>query len=242
VGPLSQIGFRYALAGDARKTLRVKLKVNELPQPDLVFLSTGESGWHELYVPVHLDSGKFSTIELEGAEPGELLIDELRFQPASTKPVEMDQQNFIALKESHQLDASAPAVRGGYGDFRPVRVTDSQGGSVETFVYPRSAGDPMAEDVRTSFKRQGDDFSSVLGQVKGTLYIGRIAAGGFGEAIDLDGDGKDDLSFDQDCAFIVQHSKGKITAIETDRSVKATYVGRTIALEPYTPVRGSEFE
>jgi hypothetical protein len=154
----------------------------------------------------------------------------------------MDQQNFIALRDSHQLDASAPAVRGGYGDFRPVRVTDTQGGTVETFVYPRSSGDPSAEEVRKTFKRQGDDFSSVLGQVKGTLYLGRTAAGGLGKGIDLDGDGKDELSFDQDCAFIVRHAQGKITAVEVDRSVKATYSGRTIALEPYTPLRGSQLE
>jgi hypothetical protein len=132
-------------------------------------------------------------------------------------------------------------VRGGYGDFRPIRVTDSQGGAVETFVYPRSSGDPSAEEVRKSFKRQGEDFSSILGQVKGTLYTGRTAAGGLGKAIDFDADGKEDLSFDEECAFIVRHAQGKLTALETDRRVKATHAGRTIALEPYTPARGSKW-
>ena len=58
--------------------------------------------------------------------------------------------------------------------------------------------------MRASFVRDGQDFSSVLGRVKGTLYVGRTSAGGKGTAIDLDNDGKDDVIFSQTCAFILQ--------------------------------------
>jgi hypothetical protein len=132
-------------------------------QPDLVFLSTGDwKFWHQLYVSVTLARGTNNTVRIESDDEGGEILDELRVHPAVPIAPEPDQENFIALKSTHQLDASCPAVRGGYGDFCPVRVTDSKGGPVETFVYPRSAGDPDAERVRASFVRKGQDFSTVL--------------------------------------------------------------------------------
>ena len=97
---------------------------------------------------------------------------------------------------------------------------------VDTFVYPRSAGDPAAESVRASFKRGGKDFSSVLGRVKGTLYLGRTSAGGVGKAIDLDNDGSDDVSFSESCGFILQLNDGKVLRAEADRPVKARIAGK----------------
>jgi hypothetical protein len=236
-GGATAIGFRYALGLDKNATRRAKLTVNGVAQPDLVFLSTGDwKFWHQLYVPVTLASGTNNTIRIESADEGGEIIDELRVHPAAPSAPEPDQQNFIALKSTHQLDASSPAVRGGYGDLRPVRVTDSKDGSVETFVYPRNAGDPDAESVRASFVRHGQDFSSVLGRVKGTLYVGRTSAGGEGNAIDLDNDGKNDVTFNQTCAFILQLKNGRVIAMETDRSVKATVAGKKIQLAPFTPV------
>jgi hypothetical protein len=149
---------------------------------------------------------------------------------------EPDQQNFIALKATSQLDDSSPAVRTGYGDYSPIRVTNPDNSAVETFVYPRSTGDPDAESVRASFVRNGDDFSSVLGWVKGTLYRGRTSAGGVGRAIDLDNDGRDDVIFNRPCAFILQLKNGRITAIETDRVVTANIEGRKLSVAPYMPV------
>jgi hypothetical protein len=163
------------------------------------------------------------------------LIASTSYPMAETTP-EPDQQNFVALKSTHQLDSSNPAVRGGSGDFRPIRVTDSAGGSVETFVYPRSAGDPSAESVRASFVRNGQDFSSALGRVQGTLYVGRTSAGGEGDGIDLNGDGKPDVAFDKKCNFILQLKSGRAIAVEADRDVTATIGRRKIELAPYTPV------
>jgi hypothetical protein len=234
-GPTT-IGFRYALAAEKNASRRATFSVNGIAQPDLVFLSTGgKTSWHQLNVPVTLNSGKRNKVSVDCGDGGEI-IDELRvYLPKSSMP-EPDQQNFVALKATHRLDASGPAVRGGYGDFRPVRVTDSEGGTVETFVYPRGAGDPDAETVRTSFVRNGRDFSSVLGRVRGTLYIGRTCAGGVGDGIELNNDGKKDVTFDRACGFILTLNRGRISALETDRSVTATLGAKKLILSPYTPV------
>ncbi len=231
------LGFRYALGAGKNETRSVKLVVNDVIEKELVFLSTGDwKNWHQLYVPVTLISGARNTVRIEANDEGGALIDELRIDPAAPSAPEPDQQNFIALKPTHRLDASSPAVRGGYGDYLPIQVSDSGGGAVETFVYPRSSGDPDAERVHASFVRNGKDFSSVLGEVKGTLYIGRTSAGGEGDAVDLDNDGRDDVTFNQRCAFILQLRNGRVFAIESDRSVDAVVAGKKLHLSPHMPV------
>ncbi|RYD68555.1 MAG: hypothetical protein EOP83_00635 [Verrucomicrobiaceae bacterium] len=234
-GGLTQIGFRYSVVGGTQANGTAKLFVNGTAQPDLMFLSTGQEATasHQLHVPVMLAAGPNNQIRIE---PSGAVIDELRVHPTTKSAPEPDQQNFIALQGSHVLDATAPAVRGGYGNFRPVRVTASHGGPVETFVYPRNAGDPDAESVRVSFMREGQDFSSILGRVRGTLYTGRTSAGGVGTTIDLNGDGTDDASFSESCGFILQLKDGKIVRVEADRSVKARLSGKEIALTAYQPV------
>ncbi|BCU77904.1 hypothetical protein [Luteolibacter sp. LG18] len=231
-GPTT-IGFSYALPVKG-VTKKMRLKVNGKPLPDLAFIATGEGPSHQLLVPATLAAGA-NTIRLEPIDADGPKIDQLRVYPVSPAP-ENDQQAFIALKPGHRFDTTAPAVRGGYGDFRPAVLADAQGGTVETFVYPRSAGDPTAAEVRASFKRKGADFTSVLGRVTGTLYTGRTSAGGEGKAIDLDRDGKDDVTFSETCAFILQLKDGKVTALEADRPVTATLGGKTVKVEAWQPV------
>jgi len=84
--------------------------------------------------------------------------------------------------------------------------------------------------------RRGRDFASLLGRVRGNLYVGRNSAGGEGGAIDLDDDGTDDATFDPPCAFILQLREGRVTAVEADRPVKANIAGRQLELAPFTPV------
>jgi hypothetical protein len=147
-----------------------------------------------------------------------------------------DEQSFIALQATASLAANDAAVRGGYGDLRPLRLTAAPSSTVETFIYPRNPGDPSAESVRTSFVRNGSDFASVLGRVQGTLYVGRTAAGGVGRSIDLDGNGTPDVTFSTTCAFVLQLRQGKVLAIEADATVTANVQGRTVSLTPSTPV------
>jgi len=141
-----------------------------------------------------------------------------------------DQQNFIALGPSAGLTSDEP-VHGGYGLMKPVRSRSNL-----TLVYPRSAGDPEAEDVRTSYQGTIEAFSTVLGRVEGTLYVGRTSAGGVGEAIDLNGDGAPDVIFSTPCGFLLQLDQGRVIALEADRDVRATLSGRQVDLHAFEPL------
>ena len=196
--------------------------------------------WHQLHVPASLLAGSANTIRLENADGTGLAIDELRVFPAEDALPEPDQQTFIALGANPTIDASASPRRSAYGDQRPLRVTQG-GATVSTFVYPRKATDPSAEAVRTSFVRNGADFNSVLGRVRGDTYVGRTSAGGVGSGIDLDGEGTQDITFDQSCAFVLQLSAGTVSAVEADRFVIFRHAGREISLAPHTPVRLGAF-
>jgi hypothetical protein len=146
-----------------------------------------------------------------------------------------DEQNFLAVGGSATFD-EAPPLRSTFGDLRPVRVRVSSAANL-TFVYPRVAGDLQAEAVRKSFAVHGRDFSSVLGSVSGTIYKGRTAAGGVGRELDLDGDGKADVTFSEECGFVLQLRNGRVIAAEADRDVAATIRGKKFALKRYQPVQ-----
>jgi hypothetical protein len=235
-GGATTLGFRYSLGIDAKSTRRGMLTIHGGAPREVMFQSTGgREFWHQLHLPVTLKPSVANTVRLEFSDEG-AVIDELRFHPLSVPMSESDQQHFIALDDDHRLDTSASSVRGGYGDFKPVQVTNGAGKVVDTFVYPRSAGDPDAESLRASFKQDGKDFSSALGRVKGTLYVGRTSAGGVGKAIDLDNDGTDDVSFSESCGFILQLKDGKIVRAEADRAVRSRIGGKEIALTAYQPV------
>jgi hypothetical protein len=248
-GPAT-VGFRYSLRQATATNRTVTLTVNGQPQ-SVRFEHTGNPStyggsvlsfpmvWHQLHVPVTLNAGTANTVRLEAGTAGGLNIDEMRVFPADAAQPEPDQQNFISLDASPTIDATTPVRRTAYGDQRPVRVTTGTN-SVTTFVYPRTAGDPTAEAVRASFVRNGANFSSVLGRVTNNLYIGRTSAGGEGSAMDLDGDGTNDVSFSETCAFVLQLTNGTVAAIEADRFVTVTNNNRQVKLAPYTPIVWSD--
>jgi hypothetical protein len=89
---------------------------------------------------------------------------------------------------------------------------------------------------RRTFTRQLDGFRSMLGTVQGDLYIGRTAAGGVGREIDLDRDGRPDVTFSETCGFVLQLRNGAVVAIEADRDVEANLRGKTIPLKRHQPV------
>lgn len=150
-------------------------------------------------------------------------------------PQGTDEQNFIALQSGAKLANNDAPLLSTYGWLRPVRVT-TPGDVNQTFVYPRSAGDPNAENVRRSFRLSPNGFSSVLGKVAGKLYVGRTAAGGEGDSIDLNGDGKAEVTFGAPCDFILCLEQGKVTAAEADREVTMQLQGKRLKLSAYTPV------
>ena len=144
-----------------------------------------------------------------------------------------DEQNFIVLGGNPRLSPE-PIVRSTYGDLRPVRATVGETHN-RVFVYPRSANDPAADQVRDSLRVTSSGFTSVLGTVAGDLYIGRTAAGGFGDRIDLNRDGQPDATFSEPCGFLLQRKGGKIIAVETDRDVQASIKGRKLSLHAFSP-------
>jgi hypothetical protein len=146
-----------------------------------------------------------------------------------------DEQNFIVVNKQAKITNDEKAVQSTYGWLRPVRVTVA-GAVNETFVYPRNAAEPTAAAVQRSFVRTASGFRSLLGRVDGNLYIGRTSAGGEGRIIDLNHDGKADVTFSEKCQFILRHEHGKVQAIETDRPVSALMQGIQIKLTAYKPV------
>jgi len=145
-----------------------------------------------------------------------------------------DEQNFLAVRAGAVVGEPGERVRSTYGWLLPVRATATNGVN-DTFVYPRSPGDPTAESVLDGFRVTPDGFASALGSVHGTLYVGRTSAGGEGESIDCHGDGKAEARFDSRCRFVLQLSHGRILAAEADRKTALRIGGKVLQLEAYVP-------
>ena len=103
------------------------------------------------------------------------------------------------------------------------------------FVYPRKPGEPEALSVQESFILQNEGFSSLLGSVHETIYIGKTAAGGEGEMIDYNQDGNIDVRFSKPCQFILQLESDRVVAAEADRAVTMQIEGKVFSLEAYQP-------
>lgn len=150
-------------------------------------------------------------------------------------PGEADEQNFIALHSAPAITATDVVRRSAYGDLLPVRMVSGTATNT-TYIYPRGPEDPTARAVRESYSSAGSDFSTLLGRVAGNTYVGRTAAGGEGNSIDLDGDGYADATFSANCGFVLQLSNGFVTMAETDRNVTATIQGHAVQFEAYKPI------
>ena len=148
---------------------------------------------------------------------------------------ETDRQNYIALHAAPTVTNTASPIPGAYGDVMPVRAVSGES-AVRTFVYPSSAGDPPAEEVRASYVPSADGFATALGRVSGTTYVGRTSAGGVGDAIDLDADGSPDVTFGRPTGFVLTLNPDRtIARVEADRDVTATIGGGVHALRAYRP-------
>jgi hypothetical protein len=150
-------------------------------------------------------------------------------------PGAADAQNFILLNTAGvAMAASGSSLRSSFGMLSPVQATTTDAEHL-TFIYPEGAGDPAAAAVGDSFRVTDDGFSSVLGRVQGSLYVGRTSAGGFGPGIDLSGRGVPEVTFSESCGFLLELRSGKVTALESDRAVTAQVEGHSIRLEAFTP-------
>ena len=146
-----------------------------------------------------------------------------------------DTQNFIGLNQDAVVAQDGDAIRSTYGDLLPVKFQSADKKQM-VFIFPKSKPDPKAQEVKSSFTLTENGFSSVLGKVEGTMYIGRNSAGGFGDSLDLNEDGKPDLTFNKECGFIAQLKNGKIISVETDTTVDMTFNGKRYVTKPYVPI------
>ncbi len=177
-----------------------------------------------LTIPVVVDDGR--PLEADLAAPIVSVTYPKTIEPSG------DEQNFLLLG----LDAAVadePAIRTAVGWLRPLRVS-SRDRAVAVFVYPRTAGDPPATDVLTSFRIEQDGFTSCLGSVQGKLYRGRTAAGGYGRSLGIDKNSV--LTFERACGFLLQCGPAGVTRLEADRPTIARFAGRRYPLEPFVPL------
>ena len=144
----------------------------------------------------------------------------------------LNQQNFLSIEKSEMTEE--PLILSTYGDLRPVRV-QSPRPEQHTFIYPRHGGDSDPQAVRDSLVLTPDGFRSVLGRISGTIYVGRTAAGGVGKQIHLDGDGVPEVTFSEECGFIIQLESGMPAAIEADRDVDARIGNKVVHLKRHRP-------
>jgi hypothetical protein len=154
---------------------------------------------------------------------------------SASYPGSTDEEDFILLNTAGAALSSGTSVRSSYGNVTPVQATTSDS-TQNTFIYPRGAGDPTAASVKAGFQITANGFTSSLGTVNGSLYVGRTSAGGLGQSIDLNDDGIADVTFASSCTFILQLDDGLVTNVETDRAESAMIQGHLENLVAYTPV------
>lgn len=147
-----------------------------------------------------------------------------------------ERQNFIALHTAPLLDTTDRMRRSSYGNLKPIRMVSGTKVN-KTFVYPSTAKDPPADWVRASFKDSAGTFTSILGRVTDSLYVGRTAGGGFANSLDMDLDGTAEIRFSKGTGFLVQLQAGEITALETDQPVAATVYGQQLSLQAFQPTK-----
>ncbi len=148
-------------------------------------------------------------------------------------------QSWIVLSDSEQV-SGGESSRSTYGFLKPVRL-EADDGTVQVFVYPWKDGDVSPSEVSKSWTGDSRQFQSDAGRVEPTMYVGRTVAGGMAKELDIDADGRSELFFAEECSFVAQISKGRITAIEADRSVDVTLTESGVAsqllhLDKYAPI------
>jgi hypothetical protein len=190
--------------------------------------------------------GVLVTLSAKGAEKFGIILPVLvddgrplstRFSPSSVRVsfgAQSDEQCFISLNPQSQIFAEDPPVLSSYGWLKPVRMT-SPSSVLRLFVYPRNPQSPTADEVQRSLHLTSTGFTSVLGTLDGSLYRNRFAVGGQASSADLQGDGENEVEFDEAAGFIIQLDRGEPHRIEVDRAISARVRGRRILLKAFTP-------
>ncbi len=154
---------------------------------------------------------------------------------STTYPGSEDTQYFIGLNDDGKIVEDGDALLSTYGYLQPLRYESNADTSL-MFIYPHKAGETEAREVSSSFVTLENGYQSLVGSVRGNLYVDERAAGGEGQAADLDGDGADDVRFSQKCQFMLRLENGSIIAAEADRPVTMYWQGQEYVLETLRPL------
>ncbi|MBR9775405.1 MAG: hypothetical protein GYB55_10465 [Cytophagales bacterium] len=145
-----------------------------------------------------------------------------------------DQQSFIGLNKDIKIVSDAPSIQSTYGWLKPIRF-ESEEESIDLMVYPKISSDMSSSKMHENFKWTANGFTTPLAEIKGNLYRGINIAGGEGDAMDLDADGKSDVVFSKKCRFMLQLNDNSIDQVETDQDVIMTYQGKNHTLTAFQP-------
>ncbi|MFK7846751.1 MAG: hypothetical protein AB8G77_15730, partial [Rhodothermales bacterium] len=201
-------------------------KFTVTPDGVLSTLTSAESSTFGLTLPLLENDGRELQVHIGDRSASTRYPDEIG---------QGDEQHFLVVNKEPVALEAGKSIRSTYGWLKPVRVT-STAENIDVFTYPRSAQDPSAQEVHESFNLTQDGFSSVLGSVEGSIYVGRFSAGGRGDSLTLKEGNEPEIVFDKTCGFMVQHVDGKITALESDANVQATVQGNAYTLKAFTPL------
>ena len=196
------------------------------PDGVLSSLSTPHEGVFGLTLPLLENDGRDLEVEISD-------------RSASTRyPLGIgngDEQHFLVVNQEPVALEAGESLQSTYGWLKPVRVT-TEAEALNVFTYPRKRDEPAGSEVSESFVLTGNGFKSVLGRVEETMYIGRHAAGGWGQSLDINGDGQADLVLDKSCGFMAQIRAGNIHALETDTDVIAEINGHKYEIQAFSPL------
>lgn len=142
-----------------------------------------------------------------------------------------DSLNYLLLAGQGISDPGT-RITGATGTYAPL-VARGNGQVASVMVYPATRNDPSPSKVQSSYRTRRGNYTSLLGQVTGSTYIGRFSTGGVGSSIDLNSDGVADLVFDQPLTWSATHLSGNVTAVETDTLTFLTYKGSTFSMSPF---------
>lgn len=194
------------------------------------FIVTPRGVLSQLHSPENIDFALTVPLLQNDGRPLQTSISE---KIASTQyPNSEDVQYFLSLNQDGRIEEDGSALQSTYGWLQPL-LFQSKADTNVVFVYPRKAGEPEASAVLKSFKLNNKGYTANIGRVEGNIYIDKQAAGGEGEAIDLDGDGTNDVYFSEKCKFMLKLDEGNVVRAETDRQVTMYWQNKAIELQAY---------
>ncbi|MDB5325914.1 MAG: hypothetical protein JWM57_1483, partial [Phycisphaerales bacterium] len=149
-----------------------------------------------------------------------------------------DSLNYMVVDTGARISDPGITIAGATGDYDPLVATRAGRTTMSVFIYTKKASDPAAVSIQKSLLISKNNYTSALGRVVGTTYIGASGmAGGYGSAVDLDGDGIADVTFSKPVEWVMSLRKGVPRYVEADDLVTYHHAGLSYGLSPLTARR-----